>query len=145
MTLFSLPGSLVICPFASRRRRARGLSLSWRCAGPSEPPPGAQKVEYGGGASGGEASGAVDRNPKGSRVFALPARGGETSPRGCCLCAGLGARAHPAAGGDSLPTGSDRPPSLRETGLSLPGPEADVPATVVTGCELMRWCGQAAL
>lgn len=38
-----------------------------------------------------------------------------------------------------------RYPCARLVFLSLPGPEADVPATVVKGCELMRWCGQAAL
>ena len=62
----------------------------------------------------------MDRNPRGSRVFALPARGGESSPHLCCLDAGFGVRAHPAAVGDSLPTGSDRSLSLRETGLSQP-------------------------
>ena len=65
MTLFSLPGSLVICPFASRRLCARGLSVSWRCAGPSEPPPGAQKVEYGGG---GELGGFEGRGSEPKRV-----------------------------------------------------------------------------
>ena len=126
--------------------RTRTLSLSWRFAGPSEPPPGALKIEYGGvggdgrlrgpwvGTQGGR--GCLPSQPAVGRVrlvcaVSMRVSVSEPTPQ-------LGATHSPLVL-------TARCPCVRLVFLSLPGSKANVPATVVKGCELMRWCRKAAL